>query len=154
MAGRMWQWVRLVEPTKPTCLRIWMRTRVCPLRRLKSCVHRSTDLALHTTKQTAAAIHHSMAAMVATERHQWVNLAAIGKKEKDCLLDARLSPTVLFGTSVEAVVDKFREVKAESAAFRRLIPRRSKSSSRGGDLSEAEAHRQDQKSSVANRASL
>ncbi len=35
---------------------------------------RATD----TTKQTAAAIGRSMAAMVATERHLWVNLADIG----------------------------------------------------------------------------
>lgn len=43
----------------------------------------------------------------------------------------------------------FREVKA---AFRKLIIRRSKSSFKGDDQSRAEDHRQDQKSSVANRA--
>ncbi len=45
-------------------------------------LRRTTDLALRATKQTAAAIGRSMAAMVATERHLWMNLADIGEKEK------------------------------------------------------------------------
>ncbi len=49
-------------------------------------LRRATDLALRATKQTAAAIGRSMAAMVATERHLWVNLADIGEKEKRFLL--------------------------------------------------------------------
>ncbi len=49
-----------------------------------------------------------MAAMVVTEIHLWVNLADIGKKEKDFLIDAPVSPSKLFGTSVEKVVEKFR----------------------------------------------
>ncbi len=43
-------------------------------------LRRTTDLALHATKQAATAMGMSMAAMVVTERHLWVNLAAIGKK--------------------------------------------------------------------------
>ncbi len=54
---------------------------------------RATDLALGATKQTAAAIGRSMAAMVATERHLWVNLADIGEKEKGFLLDTPVSPS-------------------------------------------------------------
>lgn len=42
----------------------------------------TTNLTLHATKQTAAATGSSMAAMVAMERHLWINLAAIRKKEK------------------------------------------------------------------------
>ncbi|XP_016106680.1 uncharacterized protein [Sinocyclocheilus grahami] len=38
---------------------------------------RTTDLALHATKQTATATGRSMVAMVVTERHLWVNLADI-----------------------------------------------------------------------------
>ncbi len=68
-----------------------------------------------------------MAAMVVTERHLWVNLADIGKKEKGFLLDAPVSPSELFGTSVETVVEKFREAKARSAAFKIFIPRSSRS---------------------------
>ncbi len=49
---------------------------------------RTTDLALCATKQAANAMGRSMAAMVVTERHLWVNLADIGKKEKGFLLDA------------------------------------------------------------------
>ncbi len=42
----------------------------------------------------------------------------IGEKEKRFLLDAPVSPSELFGTSVETVVEKFREAKARSAAFK------------------------------------
>ncbi len=59
-------------------------------------------------------------AMVITERHLWVNLADIGKKEKDFLLDAPISPSKLFGISVKMVVEKFREAKARSSAFKNL----------------------------------
>ncbi len=69
----------------------------------------------------------SMAAMVVTERHLWVNLADIGKKERGFLLDAPVSPSELSGTSVETVVEKFREARAHSAAFKTFIPRRSRS---------------------------
>lgn len=61
-----------------------------------------------------------MAAMVIMERHLWLNLADIGKKEKAFLLDALLSSSGLFGTSVEVVVEKFREAKVQSAAFRKF----------------------------------
>ncbi|KAL0152722.1 hypothetical protein M9458_052445 [Cirrhinus mrigala] len=134
MAGRMWQQVWLVElctlwqfrkPTKPSCSRT--KARVSPLRRLKSFV---ADLAHRTTKQTAAVIGRSMAAMVATERHLLVNLAVIRKKEKDCLLYL-LSPTGQIGTFVEAVVDKFKKPRTQSAAPRNLIPHRPKFTSRG-----------------------
>ncbi len=90
-------------------------------------LHRTTDLALRATKQAATAMGRSMAAMVVTERHLWVNLADIGKKEKGFLLDAPVSPFKLFGTSVETVVKKFREARARSAAFKTFIPRSSRS---------------------------
>lgn len=85
-------------------------------------------------RKTAVVIGHSMAVMVGTERHLWINLTAIWKKREDFLLDAPLSPAGLFGTSVEAVVDKFRETKVQSAAFRAFIHQCSKSSFRGADL--------------------
>ncbi|KAL0160129.1 hypothetical protein M9458_043854, partial [Cirrhinus mrigala] len=78
----------------------------------------TTDLALCATKQAATAMGRSMAAMVVTERHLWVNLADLGRKEKGFLLDAPVSPSELFGTS-------FRKAKTRSAAFKTLIPRRS-----------------------------
>lgn len=51
----------------------------------------TTDLVLHATNQTAGAIGRSMAAMVATERHLWVNLADVREKDKNVLLDAPVS---------------------------------------------------------------
>ncbi|KAL0149546.1 hypothetical protein M9458_055073 [Cirrhinus mrigala] len=64
---------------------------------------RTTDLALWATKQAATAMGRSMVAIVVTERHLWVNLADLGKKEKGFLLNAPVSPSELFGTSVEMV---------------------------------------------------
>ncbi len=92
-------------------------------------LHRTTDLALRATKQAATAMGRSMAAMVVMDRHLWVNLADLERKEKGFLLNAPISPSELFGTSVETVVEKFREARAHSAAFETLIPRRSRSES-------------------------
>ncbi len=101
----------------------------------------------------------SMAAMVVTERHLWVNLAPpsgiLEKKEKGFLLDAPISPSQLFGTSVETVVEKFREARVCSAAFKTFIPRRSRSEpeqSGGPGLSWSEDRRWAQKASVTTRA--
>ncbi len=94
-------------------------------------------------------------AMVITERHLWLNLADIGKKENDFLLDATVSPSELFGTSVKTVVEKFREAKACSAAFKTFIPRRSRSEPeqcRGPGPSPSGDQRWAQKASVAARA--
>ncbi len=66
-------------------------------------LRRATDLSLRATKQTARAIDRSMAAMVSTERHLWLNLTGI--KDKDCafLLDAPISPSGIFGDAVNTV---------------------------------------------------
>ncbi len=105
-------------------------------------LRRTTDLALRATKQTAAAIGRLMSVMVATERHLWMNLADIGEKKKPFLLNAPVSPSELFGTSVETVIDKS------------CIPRRSRSEPehRGGPgPSWSAGQRQGQVISVANR---
>lgn len=62
------------------------------------------------TKQTTTAMGRSMVGMVVTEKHLWMNLADI-RKEKVFLLDAPVSPSELFDTSVETVVKKFKEGK-------------------------------------------
>ncbi len=116
-------------------------------------LRRTTDLALRATKQAATAMGRSMAAMVVTERHLWVNLADLERKEKGFLLDAPVSPSELFGTSVDTVVEKFKEARARSAAFRTFIPRRSRSEpeqSRGPSWSED--RRRAQRASLAIRA--
>ncbi len=50
-------------------------------------------------------------------------MADIGEKEIFFLLDTPVSPSELFGTSVETVVHKFREARARSAAYESFIPR-------------------------------
>ncbi len=84
-----------------------------------------------------------------------MNLADLEKKEKGFLLDAPISPSQLFGASVETVVEKFREARARSAAFKTFIPRRSRSEpeqSGGPGPSWSEDQRRAQKASVATRA--
>ncbi len=117
-------------------------------------LRRTTDLALRATKQAATAMGRSMAAMVVKERHLWVNLADLEKKEKGFLLDAPISPSQLFGTSVETMVEKFREAMACSAAFKTFIPRRSRSEPEqsGPGPSWSEDRRRAQKANVATRA--
>ncbi len=115
----------------------------------------TTDLALRATKQAATAMGKSMAAMVVTERHLWVNLADLEKKDKGFLLNAPISPSEFFGTSIETEVEKFKEARARSAAFETFIPRRSRSEpeqSRGPGPAWSEVRIRAQKASVATRA--
>ncbi|KAL0152587.1 hypothetical protein M9458_052310 [Cirrhinus mrigala] len=113
----------------------------------------TTDLALRATKQAATAMGRSMAAMVVMERDLWVNLADLGKKEKGFLLNVLVSPSELFGTSIETVIEKFREAKARSA-FKIFIPRRTRTEPehrKGPGPSQSVERRQAQKASVAGR---
>ncbi len=87
-------------------------------------LRRTTDLARRSTNQAATATGRSM---VVTERHLWENLAEIWMKENCFLLKATVSPSELFSTFVETVVEKFMEAKARSAAFKTFFPRRSRS---------------------------
>ncbi|KAI2644108.1 Polyketide synthase-nonribosomal peptide synthetase hybrid himA [Labeo rohita] len=93
-------------------------------------LHRTTDLALRAAKQATTHMGRVTGTLVVTERHLWETLADISKKERGFLLNAPVSPSVLFGTSVETVVERFM---THSAAFKSFIPRRSRS--------EAEQHR-------------
>ncbi len=89
-------------------------------------LRRATDLALRATKHTARAVGRSMAALVAAERHLWLNLTEIREKEKTFLMDAPISQSGLFGEAVSAVVDKFRSAKTQSAALNQFMPRRAR----------------------------
>lgn len=61
--------------------------------------------------RTAHAIGHYMAALVATERHLWLNLLGIGEKDRDFLIVAPLLPSGLFGNAVNTVVERIHEAK-------------------------------------------
>ncbi|KAK3535013.1 hypothetical protein QTP70_001971 [Hemibagrus guttatus] len=69
----------------------------------------------------ARTIGHSTAALVATERHLWLNLTRIKDRDKSFLLDAPISPQGLFGETVSTVIDWHQEVKCESAEFMEFI---------------------------------
>lgn len=58
-----------------------------------------------------------MAMTVATKQYLWLNLRGI--KEKMVLLDA--SHSGLFGTDLSTVVQRFREARVQSVAFKKFI---------------------------------
>ncbi len=58
-----------------------------------------------------------MAALVATERHLWLDLSNIKGKDKNFLMDAPISPSGLFGGAVNSVVERFQESAKQAAAF-------------------------------------
>ncbi|XP_048017809.1 uncharacterized protein LOC125249543 [Megalobrama amblycephala] len=119
-------------------------------------LRKATDLSLRATKETAKSIGRSMAALVATERHLWLNLSDIKERDKSVLLDAPVSPLGLFGDSVTSVVERFQEAKRQSAAFQKFLPRRSAEAAEREQprpsTSSSTAHRAQQKQSVATRA--
>ncbi|XP_067245130.1 uncharacterized protein, partial [Chanodichthys erythropterus] len=123
-------------------------------------IRMATDLALRATKETAKEIGRSMAALVAPERHLWLNLSDIRERDKASLMDAPLSPAGLFGDAVTTVVERFQEAKKQSAAFQRFIPRKPRIPPPEADerdqprpsTSSSAHHRAQQKISVAARA--
>lgn len=59
----------------------------------------ATDLPLRATKEMAKSVGQSMAALVATERHLWLNLFDMKDRDRSVLLDAPLSPSGLFSNT-------------------------------------------------------
>ncbi|CAM4670589.1 unnamed protein product [Leuciscus chuanchicus] len=119
-------------------------------------LRRATDLSLRATKETAKSIGRSMAALVATERHLWLNLSDIKEKEKHVLLDAPVSTVGLFGDAVNSAVAKSQEAAKQAAALQKLLPRRSffEAAEREQPHSSKKSaeHRASQKQSVSSRA--
>ncbi|KAI2659093.1 Transposon Ty3-G Gag-Pol polyprotein [Labeo rohita] len=118
-------------------------------------VRRTADLALRATKETVRAIGRSMAALVAAERHLWLTLSDMKEKDRVFLLDAPLSPSGLFGDSVNSVVDRYQEARKQAAAFQRFLPLRHPAREAAGREqprpSTSSSYRQAQKQSVATR---
>ena len=114
-------------------------------------LRRTVDLSLRATRETAYSVGRSMAALVATERHLWLNLSASKDRDKFVLLDAPLSPSGLFGDAVKSVVDKFQEAARQQAAFSKVIPRRPPRETASQARSHSSSHRAAQKRSVATR---
>ncbi|ROL43678.1 hypothetical protein DPX16_21803 [Anabarilius grahami] len=117
----------------------------------------TADLALRATKETAKSVGRSMPALVATERHLWLNLTEIKDKDKTFLLDAPLNPS---NDAITTVTNRFQEAKKQSAALQQFLPRRAQIPSAAGreqqrpstSSSQQQQHRQHQKQSVATRA--
>ncbi|KAL0147865.1 hypothetical protein M9458_056824 [Cirrhinus mrigala] len=82
----------------------------------------ATDLALRATKATAQAIGRSMASLVVLERHLWLTLTEIKDADKVPFLDAPISPTGLFGPSVEGFAERFSAAQKTSQAMQHFLP--------------------------------
>lgn len=52
-----------------------------------------------------------MSALVAVDRHLWLNLMGIKDRDKVFLLDASVLPSALFGDSMNTITSRFQEVK-------------------------------------------
>jgi len=119
-------------------------------------LRQAADLSLRVTKETAKSVGRSMAALVATERHLWLNLSNMKDKEKNFLLDAPLSSAGLFGDSVNSVIERFQEEKKQAAALQKFLPLRVHVSGAAGrgqpQPTTSSSHRAQQKQSVASRA--
>lgn len=76
-----------------------------------------------------------MAAVVAVEKHLWLSLLGIRESDKTDLLDAPVLPSRLFGTAIEMVLEKYREARVQSAAFKKFIPCRVQASLKPSGLS-------------------
>ncbi|XDV16130.1 hypothetical protein PO909_015969 [Leuciscus waleckii] len=87
----------------------------------------ATDLALRATKSAAQAIGRTMASLTVSERHLWLTLSEMAESERTAFLDAPLSATGLFGSSVKDFAERFAEVQKASQAMKHFLPKRSSS---------------------------
>ncbi|CAM4452228.1 unnamed protein product [Leuciscus chuanchicus] len=78
----------------------------------------ATDLALRATKSAAQAIGRTMASLTVSERHLWLTLSEMAESERTAFLDAPLSATGLFGSSVKDFAERFAEVQKASQAMK------------------------------------
>ncbi len=84
-------------------------------------LHRATHLSLKAAKEMAKTIGRSMAALVATERHLWLNLSNIKGNDKNFLMDAPISSSGLVGNAVNSVDKRFQESAKQEAALQALL---------------------------------
>ncbi|CAM4714568.1 unnamed protein product [Leuciscus chuanchicus] len=87
----------------------------------------ATDLALRATKSAAQAIGRTMASLTVSERHLWLTLSEMAESERTAFLDAPLSATGLFGSSVKDFAERFAEIQKASQAMKHFLPKRSSS---------------------------
>lgn len=64
-----------------------------------------------------------MSALVAMERHLWLNLMVIKDRDKVFLLDASVLPSALFSDSMNTIASRFQEAKRHEEAFVRFLAR-------------------------------
>ncbi|CAM4659592.1 unnamed protein product [Leuciscus chuanchicus] len=85
----------------------------------------ASDLTLRATKSAAQAMGRCMASATVAERHLWLTLTEMADSERNAFLDAPLSPTGLFGSSLSEFVERFTEAQKASQAFKHFLPKRS-----------------------------
>lgn len=118
---------------------------------------RASDLSLRATKEVARSLGRSMAAMVVTERHLWLNQADIKEDDNRIFLDAPISPAGLFGDSVNRVAKSFERAKKRSGSYGSFLPPKGRPSGAvkrdqpQPSTSSSAQYRAEQKESVASR---
>ncbi|CAM4615007.1 unnamed protein product [Leuciscus chuanchicus] len=85
----------------------------------------ASDLTLRATKSAAQAMGRCMASATVAERHLWLTLTEMADSERNAFLDAPLSSTGLFGSSLSEFVERFTEAQKASQAFKHFLPKRS-----------------------------
>lgn len=83
-----------------------------------------TDLVLQATKTTVQAIGRAMASLVVLELHLWLNLTEFKDADRTALLDSPISPSGLFGTTVDGFTELYIAAQKSSQAIRQFLPKR------------------------------
>lgn len=65
-----------------------------------------------------------MGSLITTEMHLWLNLSGMGDKNKVSLLDTSDTPSGLFGSMVNSIINRFWETKQQTASVSQFLPHR------------------------------
>ncbi len=62
--------------------------------------------------------------MIVLQRHLWLNLSDLKDADHKVLLNAPVTPSVLFGDDVESIIESFAEAQKRTKAMSHVMPRR------------------------------
>ncbi len=85
----------------------------------------ATDFTLMATKCAAQAIGRTMGFMLVQQRHLWLTLADLKDSDRKVLLNAPITPSGLFGDTVDSIIERFAEAQKRAKAMSHVMPRRS-----------------------------
>lgn len=83
----------------------------------------ATDFILMVTKRAAQAVGKAMGFMVILQRHLCLNLADLKEANRKVLLNAPVTPSVLFSDAVESIIECFMEAQKCTKAMIHMMQR-------------------------------